>query len=959
MKKIFSKIFIVTLVLGFFFAPIQENLSSNKDVKNTITTKTAFAQTAPGYVYTYTNVLTGPNTQSTIFTTIEECRAARTATINRFGTLQSVIDSMSPDCIPTTQTDVQQGIEQLTGINTEPNEYGCGAHPKTWFTNCLVQAVYLVIFQPVAFFARLAAYVLDFFVFYSISSGSYVSDFIESGWGIVRDIANVIFIVALLYVAVKTVLGLNSSNNKKMVGMIIVMALLINFSLFATKVVIDASNILARVFYSNIDSVDQNGVIIEGTDTGQKSITVGLVKQFNPHAIFGSAVTIEQNLGAFTAILIMSLLMMGYMIFMFLSVALLFVARVIMLWILMIFSPIAFVSLTIPSMKIPGFGWDEWWEQLSENAFLAPIFVFFLYLIISFGDVIKVVTGNTLNTGNSIDGGLEISGAVPETTFQQYMAIVIPFILIFVLLSKAKDITVKMSGEMGSMVNKVGALAGGFAGGAALGATAFLGTRTIGAGSKYLGGAALSERLRNVGTIRDDQGNVIGAKKGLGAYFARAGLKSIDYGQKATFDVRQSGVGKFVSNKSGLDFQSSKLIGLGSKEGGISGYIDRKAKETEKEKELYKTSMNDNQVKEYTLDRREKFLNEKADIEVNKRKEEARKAGLTLTSGDIKLFRDQAKLSFVSQAPKVYDKAADLNKERMIVFQDRLGQSDLLSSMAHTGMSMVGATVTQSNFQDKGMQSAYLKAFKEKKKKKEREEKLKAGEVFDENDFNTKFDKEHRAGTHDTELGKFDAEIAKTVNDSRAKTVKMVVGGAAAVATGGVAGSMMTGALATGLVGGIAGTTAGATMAGQNYVDGQVVDQIKDNMQKEARNSEKLANRISDLNKTLTNGKTLKRTERDAITHAPILDPVTGNEIKKEIKLFTDDNVDKEKLKTRIVENDTEIDALKEQIKTSPNNTNLVNRLNEAKLEKEVLMGLKTAEKELFDLTGKKPENNT
>ena len=68
----------------------------------------------------------------------------------------------------------------------------------------------------------------------------------EKGWGAVRDVANIFFILMLLYVAIKTVLSLNVTDNKRLVGVIIIVALLINFSLFTTKVVIDASNIFSK-----------------------------------------------------------------------------------------------------------------------------------------------------------------------------------------------------------------------------------------------------------------------------------------------------------------------------------------------------------------------------------------------------------------------------------------------------------------------------------------------------------------------------------------------------------------------------------------------------------------------------------------------------------------------------------------------------------------------------------------
>ena len=106
---------------------------------------------------------------------------------------------------------------------------------------------------------RLLEDFLIFFVYYFTNSSSYDNEFVEKGWGAVRDVANIFFILMLLYVAIKTVLSLNVTDNKRLVGVIIIVALLINFSLFTTKVVIDASNILAKIFYNNITSQGPNG----------------------------------------------------------------------------------------------------------------------------------------------------------------------------------------------------------------------------------------------------------------------------------------------------------------------------------------------------------------------------------------------------------------------------------------------------------------------------------------------------------------------------------------------------------------------------------------------------------------------------------------------------------------------------------------------------------------------------
>src|SRR3989338_10302 len=74
---------------------------------------------------------------------------------------------------------------------------------------------------------------------------------IDTAWKTIRDVANMGFIFVLLYAAIQTILGIGS-DTKKLIVNIIVVAILINFSLFFTKVVIDASNILAITFYDAI-----------------------------------------------------------------------------------------------------------------------------------------------------------------------------------------------------------------------------------------------------------------------------------------------------------------------------------------------------------------------------------------------------------------------------------------------------------------------------------------------------------------------------------------------------------------------------------------------------------------------------------------------------------------------------------------------------------------------------------
>ncbi|MEI7809977.1 MAG: hypothetical protein WCI41_00245 [bacterium] len=391
-----------------------------------------------------------------------------------------------------TSTIGSETAQSVTDI-TKKIDFGCGI---TSLGGCIAQIFY-VFWTVAALFAKLGAKFLDFFVYYSTNSSSYTSNFISKGWAGVRDIANMFFIIALLYVAIKTILGLNVSNNKKVIGYVVVVALLLNFSLFTTQVIIDQTNVLAKIFYNNITSVDASGKTISAESGGQKSISVGLVSLFDPQNIFTQEI-FDQGVGTFIFVTALLIAIMLYMAYMFFAVAVLFVARTISLWISMIFSPIAFASYTVP-FKIPGFGHEEWWDDLFKNAFLAPIFVFMLYLVVMFAGFLKDI--------QYADGDVSTTAGL----FQHIMSVVIPFILLFVLLMKAKELAVKYSGEMGAAIMKGAQMIGGLAVGAAMGGVGILGRATLGrAGSAIANSETIkswerkgyigAKTLRNIGT---------------------------------------------------------------------------------------------------------------------------------------------------------------------------------------------------------------------------------------------------------------------------------------------------------------------------------------------------------------------------------------------------------------------------------------------------------------------------
>lgn len=205
---------------------------------------------------------------------------------------------------------------------------------------------------------------------------------INAGWTITRDVANMFFIFLLLYIAIQTILGLMGHQTKVLLRNIIIVALLINFSLFITKVVIDATNIFALAFLYKIETQIQDP---NGTMTVSHSPTVAIQSGLKLQTLFltnrniadpsqktvrgGEQIMVYLGGGVF-------MLIAGYV---FLAGAMLFVIRLAVFIFCMIFAPLAFLGLVLPKMSVIT---HKWWDALLSNALVAPVFCFMMYLVV-------------------------------------------------------------------------------------------------------------------------------------------------------------------------------------------------------------------------------------------------------------------------------------------------------------------------------------------------------------------------------------------------------------------------------------------------------------------------------------------------------------------------------------------------------------------------------------------------
>ncbi len=462
------------------------------------------------------------------------------------------------------------------------------------FVGCIAYVFYYGVFWPIKWFAGIMGNLFDFFLGYSLDDASYRADFAVRGWQLVRDISNIFFIIILVWTGLSAALGIGSISMKKVVPALIINALIINFSLFATRIVIDISNIGARLFYNVIQvekKDDTTGQMVSANNDGPggyKPLSEKIISGFDPQRIFkpnlltprGLAVS-DNSIGddskeredplntnsyatSFVIISIIAAMIVFAIAMMFWKTTFFFLGRTIGLYIAMIFSPFAF--LTRDNMPIVGgikeLSWKSWWGDLSKYAILAPIFMFFLYivyLVINSGFADVIITR-------------DLNGGLMETVIN----ICIPLLIIYFLVKQGVDIAKNYAGKIGEsiqgFVNKTVGGAGGIIGGGvglAAGGAAFLGRNVL---ARPLDVVAKKTGLQNWAAANQSNSRL-----------ARWTNAAINKNKTGSWDVRNAGlkVGKKEYNLGGTLNKGigmfgekpvdkiSSVVGLGKEKKGI------------------------------------------------------------------------------------------------------------------------------------------------------------------------------------------------------------------------------------------------------------------------------------------------------------------------------------------------------------------------------------------------------
>lgn len=334
-----------------------------------------------------------------------------------------------------------------------------------------------------------------------ITSGAVIE-----GWVVVRDLANMFFVVILLIIAFATILHFEDYNYKKWLPKLILMAVLINFSKTICGLLIDVAQIVMLTFVNAFKDVAGGNLV---DMLGIKSIVT----------IAKSDTTTGKSIGfwAIVGAYILGLIYMIVALVVITTMMMVLAMRIVMIWIYVVLSPLAYLLSAFPGGASYA---SDWWKEFIKNLVVGPVLAFFIWLSFAalqtgqYGDVSAVIgSGDTSTTeqenfANSISTpnktGEVISTKPSMVTEASTPGVLIKFIIGIGMLIGGLKISQQIGGAAGSVAGK------------GMSKLSSMGTATVG----YMGRSA----VRAGGNVGMGIAKQTHLKEGLGAIASRTGV---------------------------------------------------------------------------------------------------------------------------------------------------------------------------------------------------------------------------------------------------------------------------------------------------------------------------------------------------------------------------------------------------------------------------------------------------
>ncbi len=296
-------------------------------------------------------------------------------------------------------------------------------------------------------------YVIDFADQYIFTGVGFAVDRL---WTLMRDLFNLTFIFGLVYLGLRMILNSDDSNTKKNLVMLILAALLVNFSLFFTKAIVDFTNITATQIVASIQSAGTVPTItlqnVQGNPTPVPDIS-GYIIEVMRLTNFWSAPIPEfsqSRSDMYFAYIIFTALFLLITGFVFISGGLMLIIRFVVLNFYLIFSPLIFLGWVFPNLQGVT---SKYWRGFLGRAFFAPVYLFCIYIALTImGAYVSATASFNPDNGMAMFASGQTIGSITE----RVLGVAIPFVVVSGFMIAALVISQKLGADGANLAVSVG-----------------------------------------------------------------------------------------------------------------------------------------------------------------------------------------------------------------------------------------------------------------------------------------------------------------------------------------------------------------------------------------------------------------------------------------------------------------------------------------------------------------------
>jgi len=198
-------------------------------------------------------------------------------------------------------------------------------------------------------------------------------------WNFMRNLVNLLLVLALVVIAIASILGIKKYSWQQTLWKLVIVALLVNFSLVIAGMVLDTSNFLSYYFL-NLAKVE-NKSISESISSSFDVEKISDADKYDIPSVYGQTQTTTagwgMGWGQFLLVAFALILIGLFAVIALLAVFLTMIVRSFIIIVLLCLSPVAFAAWIFPNTEQY---WKMWWQQFIKWCTFPIIFGLMLYI---------------------------------------------------------------------------------------------------------------------------------------------------------------------------------------------------------------------------------------------------------------------------------------------------------------------------------------------------------------------------------------------------------------------------------------------------------------------------------------------------------------------------------------------------------------------------------------------------